>query len=262
MWHDEFSGALDKANKPVKFLFRNDDAGWAENQLFKLLDCFSAYDTPIDLAVIPMAIDANKSSNFANRIINSNGMIGVHQHGHCHCNYQLQGRKCEFGNDRSYSQQKADIKAGRIILTDYFGDQLDNIFTPPWNRCNQDTINALIDLGFDALSRDNTATPLKCKRLREIPVNIDWFKTRNDIRLSYLELRQSIMQLIASGRTVNIMLHHEIMGQQERNIISDLLELLHEHPMANCYRMNDLLKNSTATDDLSVRVEVEILTAE
>jgi len=243
-WLDELIFALDQRVKPVQFFFRNDDAGWAESQLFKLLDCFLNAHISIDLAVIPQAID-QQNLNLYNRIIDANGLIGVHQHGYKHCNYQLQGRKCEFGSDRTLYQQQADIKAGQAILLDYFAGQFDPIFTPPWNRCNQDTVEALTKLGFTTLSRDNTATPLLCQNLQELAINCDWFKQCKGIRLNWNELAQLMVQIINRGEVVGIMLHHEIMEQQEIDRLNELLELLRSHPKIKCERMKDIFNAVT-----------------
>jgi hypothetical protein len=247
MWLDDLNQALDKAVKPVRFFFRDDDAGWANKLLFELLDCFSKFKVPIDLAVIPQAINY-KNKELYNRVRHDNGLIGVHQHGFRHNNHQLDGRKCEFGSDRTYTQQHLDIITGQKILLDYFDELSEPIFTPPWNRCNQDTVNVLIDLGFSTLSRDNTGKPLDCQTLRQLPVNIDWFKKRHGIRISQTELGQLIEQVVTSGEVVGVMLHHEIMDQQERYIISELLELLSSHPRVRCEHMKKILSVVTVKD--------------
>jgi hypothetical protein len=243
VWLNEIRLALDQEEEPVRFFFRDDDAGWANKQLVELLDCFCPVEIPIDLAVIPGAINIDNMRLFS-RVVVKEGLIGVHQHGFRHSNHQYQGRKCEFGDDRTYSQQHADIKAGQDLLLDYFGDQVDPIFTPPWNRCNQDTVNALNDLGFTTLSRDNTGIPLDYQELRELPVNIDWFKKHHGMRLSNTELGLLIAQVIDSGETVGIMLHHEMMDHKERGMLKGLLELLNSHPMVKCERMKDTFGSS------------------
>jgi hypothetical protein len=239
-WLSAVNSTLDEAEQPIAFFFRDDDGGWADRQLFELLDCFASCAIPIDLALIPQAITSCRNHLY-DLVIAGNGLIGLHQHGCSHNNHQLQGRKCEFGDDRSYSQQWADIKAGKEILADYFGDLIDLIFTPPWNRCNQDTVNALLDLGFTSLSRDNTAKPLQCQTLKELPINIDWFKKHRGERLSSSELDAMIALAIAkSENPIGIMLHHEPMDSLEREMLYSLLDLLSSHPLANCRRMKDI----------------------
>jgi len=240
-WLEQISQALDNAPVPAMFFFRDDDAGWADKQLMQLLDCFAWYAIPIDLAVIPRALSTSKAP-VSRRVADSRGLIGIHQHGYSHRNHQLQGRKCEFGAQRSYLQQWHDIKTGRDILVDAFPDQLDGIFTPPWNRCSQDTVEVLLDLEFTALSRDNTGKPLACRMLQELPINIDWFKKQQGLRLHYAALGELIAQTISSRGLLGIMLHHELMDHQERVNLSSLLELLGSHPMAKCVRMKDVLQ--------------------
>lgn len=238
MWRDEIIRALDQVEKPVRVFFRDDDAGWADNRLYELLDCCLQFEIPVDLAVIPKTINT-REAHLYNRVVASKGLIGIHQHGYSHSNHQHQGRKCEFGDDRTYLQQHADIKIGQDLLLDYFGDQVDPIFTPPWNRCNQDTVNALNDLGFTTVSRDNTGIPLNYQKLRELPVNIDWFKKHHGIRLRNTELGLLIAQVIDCGETVGIMLHHEMMDHNERDMLKGLLELFNSHPIVKCERMKD-----------------------
>ncbi len=240
-WLEQISQALDNAPVPAVFFFRDDDAGWADKQLMQLLDCFSRFAIPIDLAVIPRAISAGRPPVYR-RLADSRGLIGIHQHGYSHRNHQLQGRKCEFGDDRTYLEQWQDIKTGREMLGNAFPDQVDRIFTPPWNRCTQVTVEVLLDLEFTTLSRDNTGKPLACRMLQELPINMDWFKKQHGLRLNYAALGGLIAQTICSCGLLGIMLHHELMDHQERDNLSSLLELLGSHPMAKCVRMKDILQ--------------------
>lgn len=240
-WLDSTSQALDKAENPIQFFFRNDDAGWADQELLKLLDCFFSLEIPIDLAVIPREITTHKQHLYR-EFLENQGFIGLHQHGYSHQNHQVEGRQCEFGNNRTYQQQWIDLKVGQDTLNDYFPSRIDPIFTPPWNRCTQVTVDALSDLGFKALSRDNTAQALNCNGLNELPINIDWFKKHNGARLTPSELGEMMAMVISNNQEpVGIMLHHQIMDHDERNRLNQLLGLLNKHPMAHCKRMKDLL---------------------
>ena len=60
--------------------------------------------------------------------------LRVHQHGFAHVNHEPEGRKCEFGVNRSPQRQREDISRGRDLLRGWFGD-VPSVFTPPWNRC-------------------------------------------------------------------------------------------------------------------------------
>ena len=239
-WLEPLSKALDHSPSPVTFFFRDDDAGWGDAQLFELLDCFEAYALPIDLAVIPEAV-RGRAEPLYDRVVGAEGLIGIHQHGLSHTNHQPEGRKCEFGDARSPNRQMADIRKGRALLEEHFGEQVDSIFTPPWNRCTQETIGVLTELGFAALSRDNTAAPLDAGLLREIPVTVDWFKKRRGQRLGRGEIGLLLARAVASGDPVGVMLHHEPMDSTERDALCALLSLLAIHTAADCVRMNCLL---------------------
>ncbi len=240
-WLEPITQALDKAATPIHFFFRNDDAGWADQELFQLLDCFLNTEIPIDLAVIPREITAHKQYLYR-KFHDNHNLIGFHQHGYNHQNHQEQGRKCEFGSDRTFQQQWIDIKAGQDTLNDYFSGYFDPIFTPPWNRCTQETVDALIDLGFKVLSRDNTTQVLNCNGLDELPINIDWFKKHKGKRLTPTELGTVIGSAMSKNNVpVGIMLHHQIMDENERDRLIQLLKLLSRHSMAHCKRMMDLM---------------------
>ncbi len=170
-WLEPVESALAELSTSVTFFFRDDDAGWGDDRLFQLIDCFSMHAVPLDLAAIPKAFDSKQASLLNRRLEDSDNLVGIHQHGFCHMNYQVEGRNCEFGSARSFEQQNADIQNGRRVLYDYFGDRIDPIFTPPWNRCTQNTVDVLNDLGFSAISRDETARLLNTGRSGAIFLN-------------------------------------------------------------------------------------------
>ena len=151
-WLRPVEEALDAADRPVRFFFRDDDAGWGDVRLIELLDLFAACSLPVDLAVIPRALDAGLAGELGMR-----RRVGLHQHGLAHVNHEREGRKCEFGPARAADAQRRDIEAGRARLADLLGARVDPIFTPPWNRCTADTGRCLAALGFEVLSREARA---------------------------------------------------------------------------------------------------------
>jgi hypothetical protein len=54
--------ALDETAAPVTFFFRDDDAGWDDGRLFSLLDVFARRALPLDVAVIPRALSAERAA--------------------------------------------------------------------------------------------------------------------------------------------------------------------------------------------------------
>ena len=220
--------ALDATGTPCPVFFRNDDAGWDMPQLDALLDVFDRHGTPIDLAVIPTEVTPQLARELGSRAAGS--PVRLHQHGYAHTNHEPTGRKCEFGPDRSRADQQLDIGRGRERLIEAFGPHLDPVFTPPWNRCTDDTADALLANGIEVLSRDHTADRLDRHGLAEVPVTVDWFGRRKGVRWTRDELAGHLAGGIGSGPALGVMLHHALCDRSERRAIAELLDALHAHP--------------------------------
>jgi hypothetical protein len=239
-WLDPVRRALDAAPEPIAFFFRDDDAGWSDDRLFRLLDLFAEYDLPIDLAVIPQALTPSLAQKISARVEASGGRIGVHQHGFAHLNHELEGRKCEFGPARTRAQQERDIISGKSFLAELFGEIVQPIFTPPWNRCTAETGDCLVELSFRILSRDHTAKALNLAGLLELPVCVDWFARRKGSRLNLSQLGSLMADAIKDSCPVGVMFHHALMNAEERSAVADLLGVLAAHDLARCRLMGSL----------------------
>jgi peptidoglycan/xylan/chitin deacetylase (PgdA/CDA1 family) len=222
-WLDPLRRALDEAESPAEFFFRDDDAGWRDDRLFALLDLFAAHGAPIDLAVIPSALTQGLAAALLGRAGRSPGRVEVHQHGFAHVNHETEGRKCEFGPSRAKDRQRRDIAAGRDRLRDMLGPSARPVFTPPWNRCTAATGECLVELGFRALSRDATAGPLGVPGLAEVPVRVDWFKKRKGARLGREAWGALLADEVRGGGRVGVMLHHAEMDEGELEALGELL---------------------------------------
>ncbi|HEX3087730.1 MAG TPA: hypothetical protein VHQ23_03685 [Ilumatobacteraceae bacterium] len=230
-WLDPVRVALDNAIRPVRFFFRDDDSGWENELLWDMLDRFEARGLHIDLAAIPVELDAELAVALCTRA--STGLVHLHQHGFRHVNHEANGRKYEFGPSRTYDQQLADIAQGRALIADLLHPYVDPIFTPPWNRCTDQTAAVLINLGFQILSRDHTAEPFGLPDLAEVPVTVDWFaKKKSEPWAREAVAQQLDKQIAAGGRTVGVMLHHAITNEEHLGLIDQLLALVAEHPKA------------------------------
>ena len=175
-WLDPVRAALDASPKAVPFFIRDDDAGWDDEGLGRLLDRCAARDVHIDVAVIPVELDRPLAATLCTRA--ATGLVHLHQHGFRHVNHENNGRKYEFGPSRSHDQQLADIAEGRALIDEHLHPYVDSVFTPPWNRCTDETAAALANLGFKVLSRDRTAEQFGREDLAEVPVTVDWFAKR------------------------------------------------------------------------------------
>lgn len=229
-WRDAAT-SLRARRTPLKIYFRDDDAGWDDASLLRLLETFARSGIALDLAVIPQAL----SISLARRLRAAAGrqLLGLHQHGYCHGNHERAGRKCEFGPSRSEREQAADIQAGAAMLAQLLGDLTQPIFTPPWNRCTQDTANALARLGFRALSRDAGATPLAADALQSLPVHLDWQQRGR--------AGEALVAAMAHGAALGVMLHHGVMTSDDHSELEILLGTLRAMACVQFVSMGDLL---------------------
>jgi hypothetical protein len=246
-WLEPIRGALDHSPDPVTFFFRDDDGGWRDARLLGLLDLFAELALPLDLALIPTDLGTEIAGELAARVDSSGGRLGLHQHGLAHRNHEPEGRKYEFGPNRSRVDQLRDIAEGRARLRAQLGARIQPIFTPPWNRCTRVTGECLVELGFRALSRESRAEPLGIPALVELPVQLDWFAHRKRIRLTRGEAGERLAREIGRGRgPVGVMFHHALMDHVELSDAALLFELLAGHPSARPRPMIELIDRRTS----------------
>ena len=230
-WLDPLRLALDSTDGPVWFFFRDDDAGWADDALEALLDVFGPHGMPLDVAAIPCAMTDRTVRLLTDRQLDGRNDLRVHQHGFAHVNHEAEGRKCEFGAGRSPARQADDIARGRELLRELLGE-LPGIFTPPWNRCAPWTATLVHELGFEILSRDLSAGRAGVPGLQERPVTVDWFAKRKKAPVDRTGRGELLATAAAASEPVGVMLHHEVMSDEDRADVDALLELVAAHPAA------------------------------
>jgi peptidoglycan/xylan/chitin deacetylase (PgdA/CDA1 family) len=238
-WLDPVIKALDAAHRPVDLFFRDDDVGWGDGRLSRLLDLFAMHALPVDLAVIPLELKAPLARDLCARAEAAPHMVSWHQHGFAHTNHEPTGRKCEFGVARAGWLQRRDIGEGQRRLSDLLGSS-DPIFTPPWNRCTPTTGRCLLELGFEVLSREARAVPLAIHGLVELPIQIDWFAHRKGVRLHPNEFGELLARVLERSGCVGLMLHHAAMNSAERAAANELLALFSAHDSVRARRMLEL----------------------
>jgi peptidoglycan/xylan/chitin deacetylase (PgdA/CDA1 family) len=238
-WLAPLRRELDAAPRPCTFFFRDDDAGWADEQLVELLDLFAHHAVPVDVAVIPAALDAPLAARLRRRRDLNPELFALHQHGFSHTNHECTGRPCEFGAARPVQAQRRDIAMGALRLSELLGE-LPPIFTPPWNRCTEATGRSLLALGFQMLVRDFGAAPLDLSGLQELNVNVDWPLRRSGQQLALGYAGDAIAALCRRD-VVGVMLHHALLGPTERKHLEELVALLGQHENAECVLLSALL---------------------
>ena len=234
---------LEGATEPVDCFIRDDDGGWDNQRQIALLDVTAAVAVPIDLAVIPMALDGVLTRELIRRIDDGTQPLGVHQHGFSHTDHQIGsgGRKCEFGPAREPRVQRLDLSHGWRRLLLQLGHRLDPIFTPPWNRCDTDTPQILSGLGYGALSRSRGAPSQQA--LPELPVDLDWC-TQHRAGGPEAVARAWALDVAAridDGLPFGLMLHHAAMEASEFILLRRWLTDLARHPQLRWRSMRSLL---------------------
>jgi hypothetical protein len=247
-WLRPLRKALDSAATPVRFFFRDDDAGWDDTALGSLLGVFEAPGLPLDVAAIPTVMSAPTVTLLRDRIDSGRNDVSVHQHGFAHVNHEPEGRKCEFGLSRPADQQRGDIDYGKTLLASHFPEAVP-VFTPPWNRCAPWTASVLLELGFEVLSRDLSAGLVGLDGLAELPVSVDWFAKVARIPVTPQGRGQLIANACAGEQPVGVMLHHAVMSVEDLKALGELLALVAEHPQTSADHLHRLaVPSATGTD--------------
>ncbi len=242
-WLNPLRTRLDTGGDPIRFFFRDDDVGWADNRLWALLDRFRRVSIPVDLAVIPALLTTPLITELRGRVERSAGRVGVHQHGWAHVNHEPEGRRSEFGNSRRPADLTADLQRGSTAMREAFGAESADVFVPPWNRCSEESARVLRDNGVRVLSRDATAEPFGLAGLAEVPITVDWHVKRGDGRRATAGVRGERLADAGSGpRPVGVMLHHAVMSENDLDDVEELASLVQAHPRALPCSMVDLLR--------------------
>jgi predicted glycosyltransferase len=231
------------AGRKVEIFFRDDDIDEDEEKLQTLLDLFLRYEVPLNLAVIPGSLTPAGVALLKVRCAAHPELIELNQHGWRHINHEPTGRKCEFGPSRSFAEQYDDIQRGQRLLTEAFGQNFSPVFVPPWNRLTPSTRQALIRLGFDALSGLRDQAPVIDDGLREIPVTLDVFRWKGGAELkTAAELIGELRVQLEASELIGIMLHHKVMGDEAWQLIEHLLTALKRGPGISFHTFRSLLE--------------------
>jgi hypothetical protein len=125
----DFLAALARANSPVEFWLRDDDATVPSAALDRLL----GMGVPLTLAVIP----AHTGADLAQRLLDA-AHVSVAVHGWAHVNHAGPGEKSqELGTHRSVAVVLDEVRQGFARLEGLYPAQFCPVLVPPWDfaRC-------------------------------------------------------------------------------------------------------------------------------
>lgn len=194
--------------------WRDDDAIEPSPNLDRLTSLSQKLGLPVHLAVIPQDATAALA-----RYVASHPVLIPVVHGWAHQNHAAKGdKKCEFPPGRPIDDMLAEIEQGLTRLRDLFGQDLQGMFVPPWNRITPELLPWMAGAGFTALS---TFTPRRHAKaapgLAQINTHldpIDWKGSRSLVDPGRLiaqvtqQLRNRREDKADNGEPYGILTHH------------------------------------------------------
>ncbi len=234
---------VESEGRSVKVFVRDDDVDDDEASLRQLLDLFCELETPINLEIIPGLLTDSAIATLNRHHQLRPDLFELNQHGWLHVNHESEGRKCEFGVSRSYDRQLADIRRGQEVLQNAFGEAFSPVFTPPWNRCTEETHRALDQLGFAAISKLRGKQSVSGYNFRELSVTLDIFRWKDGATMKPAEeLIEELTFQLRELEMVGIMLHHKVMDEAAFEFVRLLLAELRRSKAVGFHTFRRLLE--------------------
>jgi peptidoglycan/xylan/chitin deacetylase (PgdA/CDA1 family) len=226
--------------------FRADDIAVPGAKFFRMMELFSNYRVPLSLAVVPAWLTAQRWNALRRSGQGFSSLWCWHQHGWRHINHESAGRSQEFGPARLQADIKDDLLKGKCRLENIIGDNFYPVFTPPWNRCNLQTLELLKRCGFSAVSRNCKALPPAPHTLPDFCVDID-LHTRKvlDPASEWSRFFEELTEYLSSGRC-GIMIHHRKMNKAAFDFLEILLKILKRHKRIRLVNFKNLAETQSA----------------
>ncbi|OGR16192.1 MAG: hypothetical protein A2X81_08540 [Desulfobacterales bacterium GWB2_56_26] len=253
MTHDDAAARIarrieagcERATGQPQVFFRADDIGIPSRSFAGFIALFRKHSIPLCLATVPTWLNEKHLAEL--RLITGtaagpSGQWCWHQHGYIHHNFELSGKKQEFGPAREPAELRKCLAQGRDRLLRLLGDDFCPVFTPPWNRCGEATLRALADLGFQAVSRSRGARPEAPAALPDFQVQADLHTRKEQSpELAFAALLNELEDSLASGRC-GIMIHHQRMNARALQLLDILLGQIKNKRKLIPVHFGDLLK--------------------
>ena len=166
------------------------------------------------LAAVPAWLRADRWHELQ-RMSRGSALFTWGQHGWRHANHEPCGKKCEFGPARLPKHKHLDLLKGRDRLAAIMGKDFTPIFTPPWNRMDQDSLELLPKLGFRGVSADTKLRPRSAyvrDSMAFLPVHVDLHTRQENTPQEALRgILQDFSNALPLGEC-GVMLHHQRMN--------------------------------------------------
>ena len=222
---------ISRLDRVVSVFFRDDDVVQSSSPLVSLLEVFSEAGVPLHLAVIPGQCQQKSAKQLVDLAGQCGGLVEFGQHGWQHVDH---GGYAEFGKMRSLPEQLADMSLGKRVMAEMFGESNSDIFSPPYNHYDQNTVACAEALGFRGFVTWS-GQPFSRHRpqLRQIVLNCDFmarYFPRPVVQRTG-SLSSEICNRFTEDGYLGLMLHHEMLGRRDRRLLAGLLELFTKSPL-------------------------------
>lgn len=195
----------------IDLIFRYDDYSATSDLDFsyKLLSVLDRYQTPVLFGIIPITEANNEYHDpaiFNNELLPINeenvlflrrgidsGLIDIAMHGYSHQNNNGE-EASEFTNLDLQSQMER-LSAGKAILEENIGHDV-SIFIPPWNEYDHNTLIALEQLGFTAISARGRGVRSNEVNLSYFPFSCTLENLRNGIDQVNVEKKEHVTVIV------------------------------------------------------------------
>lgn len=229
---------------PIPFFFRADDIGAPGVQFSEMMEPFLSHRIPLCLAVVPVWLSPSRWDSLKRYHEKDPALWCWHQHGWRHQNHEPEGKKQEFGPNRSQGHLLNDLQRGREKLSEILGTAFDPIFTPPWNRMSLMALETIRGLGYRAVSRFYGAKPPIIEGLPDLFMDVDLHTRKEpDGAAAWETLLEELRMAVIRGRC-GIMLHHQRMNPKAVDFLNTLLAVLKKDKRIETVLFKDLLSRA------------------
>ena len=209
------------AGRPVRFWWRDDDAGAVSFELKKLLALSRDRGIPLALAVVPEAAEPELFGLLHDG-------VAVLQHGTDHRNRAAPGeKKTEYPAAEPIESALGRIVDGLGRLRAFAGGKLVPVLAPPWNRVRPDLLKKLPAVGIVGVSGYGArASAEPVPGLRQVNTHVDliaWRAGRGFV--GEVEALSLATKNLAAEEPVGWLTHHAVHDEASWKFLERLLTL-------------------------------------
>ena len=216
------------SSKTNTVFFRADDIGAPGKTFTQMIHLFQKHAVPLNLAVVPTWLTPTRWATLQKSCDTTPHLWNWHQHGWRHINHEPAGKNQEFGPARTRGEKYRDLSRGQAHLQKLLADAFIPVFTPPWNRMDQEGLDIVQERGFKAVSRDKNAVPTT--DLPDFQITIDLHITKETEPLAALQAMLNALEKDIAAGHCGVMLHHQRMNRFALEGLDQLLAVVANTP--------------------------------